>query len=287
MAMQRCMLDILAEVQAEVHRERQIVWPEPDADPTATADRTRLGEGTAGDGGGGGPSAIVSARAVPQEGSIHSGSSSIQLGLQPVGLALRLDREEAQRRERRQLVESLSARGTCGSAPSTARRRLPRSQGRQPESPGLGPTAMHHSAGGPPRQPTKPRVVHRHHHQHYHHHYVLNASDEAELPPTLCESMVESSTGAPAHAMRSSQVGGGAPDANALAAERGHPAGDRNVEHLHYHHHVKEDQILPRARRLLAHAQKALQSSNAEQEQSQGAGMAGFSGPSTRLPRLS
>jgi len=272
--MQRCMLDILAEVQAEVHRDREILWSSSkcsskhdNAGGSQTAPSVDVPAYTA---------SIDHTNVISQElarrPSLEAGSTAS--GLKPLGSVLRLHREEEHRRERQNLVAALSARqaAACNATPSTARRRPPRSQGRRVESPGLGLATL---APSTPRQPPKPRLVHRHHHRHFHHHYVLGPDDEADftLDTTIEHSAAESSkTSFGADAARDGDIGDG--------------GGDPNMHHVHYHKHICEEEILPRARRLLVHAQQALKSSVTEQENIETEREAGFAGPNTRLPRL-
>lgn len=200
-------------------------------------------------------------------------AASPQLQLESLARALRKSREDVLKRQRRRLVDSLSARSSASSVPSSKR------QGRGAPcrcSPSL--SGMQSARSG--AAPLPARVVHRHHHHHYHHHYVVGPGNEAGLPASLREAMEEPAEASDARGrgtgvsqqprggrLDATGTGGRGPDAVGAAVE---------VEHLHYHHHTGEEAVPPRAHRLLADARKA----------SQGATRGGVAGPDTRLPRL-
>lgn len=286
--MQRCMLDILTEVQVEVNRDRDIVWPFAGASPSSASEVAAEGDPLSGTAKHAASAADVAvATALEQVRSCLStrssalastgGGDSSQAGsLKPLGRALRVGREEARQQEHRRLADALSARSghsSCGYQPCSARRQAQR-------APRLNSTPTGQRVGA--RAETASRVVHRHHHHHYHHHYVLDENScigSEGFPRSLCENTVETIEG------HSSQCQ--APEGIVNLSARQAGSSDPEVEHAHYHHHVCEEEIPPQAQRSLADAREAFLASAAQQRDGGDGGPGdNTAGLNVRLPRL-
>lgn len=292
--MQRCMLDILGEVQGEVHREREIVWPLSGVRATSSKGagypgRAHQLSGTAVDAASVADHAVADALEQVRgclftSSSTGSGCDEVGQGSrQPLGKALRKTREEARQQEYRRVMDALSSRssrGGCASQPSSARCKAQR-------TPRVGTAPVGPRLVGARPEPA-PQVVHRHHHHHHHHHYVLDPISGGGLPTGLSEVNVPASTcETTEHTVESSdgsqqcQVGKCA--GPLVSATRSRSAPEAEVEHVHYHHHMSEETVPVRTQRALAEARETLL--KAEQRKEAGVG-AGVAGPNVRLPRL-
>lgn len=250
--MQRCMLDMLAEVQSELQRDRA-AWPK------AVPDGQLEGRSAA-------------LTAIEEGDLVDSPASGIEGGggsVVPLGKLLRQAREDQLRRERQRLVDNLSSQGSQSqSAPSTSRDR-----GKAPRSARAPKPSTSQGFEAPSKKTAeRPLVVHRHHHHHYHHHYVLGPDYEPDCSSSLHEDL----EAAEASANR----------ADFFKAPARLPGRRLDLQHLHYHHHTGEEGIPPRAHRLLHDARLAMSKDGGTARRPGAAAAEAASGVDTRLPRL-
>uniref|UniRef100_A0A7S2QNW8 Uncharacterized protein n=1 Tax=Zooxanthella nutricula TaxID=1333877 RepID=A0A7S2QNW8_9DINO len=190
----------------------------------------------------------------------------------PLGKLLRQAREEPMRRERQRLVDNFSPAtqgfwrlvDNLGPATQSSHSEVGHKHHSTTQSSSFGRQATARTAG-------RPVVIHRHHHHHYHHHYEPGRDDWPEGEPREGDLDVVDLLASPLrHA------------ADSRADPR--PGRKSGVEHLHCHHHAREEGMPPNAHKLIHDARKA-----ARGRFDAGPGAAagdGAAGPDTRLPRL-
>jgi len=275
------MLDMLAEVQAELQLDRD-AWIKAPAEGAASGQSDAPGIAAVltsideDDAVLGGPSQRTSAgqfgSLAPMDNAEPWCRGPRSLGDQfggvvPLGALLRRAREEQLQMERRRLVDSVGAGSNKAlssiSTPASARgpRRKAPTRSRDSFVPSDGGKVSVSAVAN-----VEPLIVHRHHHHHYHHHYVLGPNDDAHGPMSLHE---EESI---------MQVGDSVGSAG-IPSQSTHRGQSGVVEHLHFHRHLGEESV-PLAAHLLLH------DAGKEAAKRQGAKVDGTAGPDTRLPRL-